>query len=263
MNALTRIREAPDLADLVAATDAIRAAGSIESLAETASAVLRGFGLRYMTCVTVRMLRSVYLHEANFQTWPAEAVLEFARSNLFRHDPIIARSRVQNVAFFWSLDDYDPTNTYHQQIVAIRQRWDIDSGCCIPVPERVGGHSGGRMVLYTSGSDVPRSEASRVMLQLLGGQIASQLATLSAPAEPEHGITRFFETTGLLTTRERQILSWIASGKSSWEISQILAISEHTVNTHIEKALVKLEATNRTEAVVKAVIMNEVDINPR
>jgi DNA-binding NarL/FixJ family response regulator len=35
------------------------------------------------------------------------------------------------------------------------------------------------------------------------------------------------------------------------------------VNTHIEKALVKLEATNRTEAVVKAVIMNEVDINPR
>jgi hypothetical protein len=36
-----------------------------------------------------------------------------------------------------------------------------------------------------------------------------------------------------LTQRERECLTWVAAGKSSWEISRIMAISERTVNFHI------------------------------
>ncbi len=52
------------------------------------------------------------------------------------------------------------------------------------------------------------------------------------------------------------VLSWVAAGKSSWEIGRILSISEHTVNSHIERAVSKLGAANRPEAVAKAIMLD-------
>lgn len=46
---------------------------------------------------------------------------------------------------------------------------------------------------------------------------------------------------------------WTAQGKSSWDISRILSISENTVNFHIKNAMRKLGTTSRTAAVAKAI----------
>jgi LuxR family quorum-sensing system transcriptional regulator SolR len=56
-----------------------------------------------------------------------------------------------------------------------------------------------------------------------------------------------------LTTREREVLRWTGEGKTSYEIGKILGISERTVNFHINNVLLKLTATNKVQAVVKAV----------
>src|SRR5262249_17554406 len=56
-----------------------------------------------------------------------------------------------------------------------------------------------------------------------------------------------------LTLREREVLQWIAVGKSSWDVSVILGISERTVNWLISRAGPKLNAVNRTHAVVNAI----------
>ena len=56
-----------------------------------------------------------------------------------------------------------------------------------------------------------------------------------------------------LSLREQTCLSWAAQGKSSWDIGEILAISENTVNFHIKNAMRKLETTSRTVAAIKAV----------
>lgn len=53
--------------------------------------------------------------------------------------------------------------------------------------------------------------------------------------------------------REKSCLSWTALGKSSWEIGQILSISENTVVFHIKNAMRKLGASSRTLAAVKAI----------
>lgn len=55
-----------------------------------------------------------------------------------------------------------------------------------------------------------------------------------------------------LTPRERECLKWTARGKSSWAISEILALSERTVNFHIANAMNKLNVTSRTHAVAKS-----------
>lgn len=56
-----------------------------------------------------------------------------------------------------------------------------------------------------------------------------------------------------LTARELECLIWAAAGKSEWEISQILGISEHTSEKHLLNAKTKLGAVNRVHAVAEAI----------
>jgi DNA-binding CsgD family transcriptional regulator len=57
----------------------------------------------------------------------------------------------------------------------------------------------------------------------------------------------------LLTNREKEILEWIMKGKTTWEVSTILNISERTVNFHVSNFKTKLNAVSRSQAVVNAI----------
>ena len=58
-----------------------------------------------------------------------------------------------------------------------------------------------------------------------------------------------------LSHREIEILRWTGDGKTSGEISDILYISERTVNFHINNAMIKLNAVNKAAAVVRAAML--------
>lgn len=56
-----------------------------------------------------------------------------------------------------------------------------------------------------------------------------------------------------LSHREREILTWIAAGKSVIEIGEILKISDRTVEWHSRRSIEKLGARTRTNAVAIAI----------
>lgn len=55
-----------------------------------------------------------------------------------------------------------------------------------------------------------------------------------------------------ISFREKEILNWLKEGKTSWDISVILGISERTVDFHVNNIRQKLGATNRPQAVALA-----------
>lgn len=57
-----------------------------------------------------------------------------------------------------------------------------------------------------------------------------------------------------LTSRERECLSWLARGKTTWEIGRILEIADNTVRMHLNACAKKMGATSRLHAVVIALI---------
>jgi DNA-binding NarL/FixJ family response regulator len=72
---------------------------------------------------------------------------------------------------------------------------------------------------------------------VLAGVFASSSVTEKLPA---------------LTQREREVLRLLADGNSNEEIGKKLFISPETVRTHVRKAMDKLDADTRTQAVAKA-----------
>ncbi len=60
------------------------------------------------------------------------------------------------------------------------------------------------------------------------------------------------EANAKITVREKEILRWTAAGKTAYEIGQILLISENTVVFHLKNVLIKLKASNKIQAAVKA-----------
>jgi DNA-binding NarL/FixJ family response regulator len=55
-----------------------------------------------------------------------------------------------------------------------------------------------------------------------------------------------------LNDREVEALTWVARGKTSTEIAEILGLTKRTVDFHLDNARVKLGAATRTEAAIKA-----------
>jgi len=60
-----------------------------------------------------------------------------------------------------------------------------------------------------------------------------------------------------LSPREREILSWVAEGKSNGVIAEILHITESSVITYLERAFRKLEVGNRVTATLRASTLGE------
>ena len=65
---------------------------------------------------------------------------------------------------------------------------------------------------------------------------------------------RLLSPTVDLSGRERDVLKYTADGRTAKETARLLYISTATVQFHIQSAINKLDAKNKTEAVVKAAL---------
>lgn len=55
-----------------------------------------------------------------------------------------------------------------------------------------------------------------------------------------------------LTAKEREVFRWVAEGKTSWDVGQIMAVSERTIKFHLGNIYTKLQVSNRAQAVMVA-----------
>lgn len=93
-----------------------------------------------------------------------------------------------------------------------------------------------------SGADIDRETVETV--GMAAGILVERLLTLGAPTAPP-------DDTVQLTPRERDVLSYVAEGKTDWEIGAILGMSEATARFHADNARRKLGAVNRAHAVAR------------
>jgi DNA-binding NarL/FixJ family response regulator len=100
----------------------------------------------------------------------------------------------------------------------------------------------------------PREDVLRGVLDVAAGQaaiapaVAGLLLSRIAPSLPV-SLEHRGPLEQKLTVRERQVLQMVALGRSNSSIARTLNITDATVRSHVHHLLVKLDLTDRTQAV--------------
>lgn len=102
----------------------------------------------------------------------------------------------------------------------------------------------------------PEKSRSHIQHTLAFGHLFASYVHEAVTRVPESGIIARINAN--LTDREKECLLWTTEGKTSWEVSQILNISERTVVFHINNAVKKLNVTNKQHAVAKAISLGQI-----
>ncbi len=137
------------------------------------------------------------------------------------------------------------------------KEFGLANGASFPVQ---GGR--GEAAMLSVASSQNSRQAKRDVVAMMGkGQLlachlfeAIQRIVLSVGPLPVRGVE--------LTDREKECLLWAADGKTSWEIANIVHVSERTITFHLQNAARKMGVNNRQHAISRALSMGLIGQSP-
>ncbi|MGZ5133163.1 MAG: helix-turn-helix transcriptional regulator, partial [Caldimonas sp.] len=92
------------------------------------------------------------------------------------------------------------------------------------------------------------SDRERDLLDRVGPVLSRLYAALAEPVGREDPVRPL----DALTPREREVIAWLARGKTDRDIAAILGCSHRTVQKHLQRSYEKLGVETRTAAVMRA-----------
>lgn len=176
--------------------------------------------------------------------YPEDWVDHYFAQGYQHHDPVIAFVPNQLAAHTWEqLCVCLPLRAKQKRVMAEAREAGLNCGVSVPVH---GPHGSVAILSFAASENDVDPEICLGRLQPLSAQFHVAYSAIGEGRKLEGPRIE-------LTLRERECLSWVARGKSSWEIGQILGITEFTVAYHVKKAMRKLGSASRIVAVVKAI----------
>lgn len=157
------------------------------------------------------------------------------------HDPLLREAVRRRRPFQWSQVTRERKLTRAEQdVLRYAASFGLKDGFAVPIRDS-GGFIG---LINLAGPAIELDEETRAALILVAPYVYQRVCRLKEGAGPTQSIT----------AREAEILTWIAKGKSDWQIGKILGISGKTVNYHIENVKRKFGVASRIQAVVAALM---------
>ncbi len=173
---------------------------------------------------------------------------EYAQERLYQINYIAAHSRIAIAPFRYDEAPHDPSRQLdYERFSQIMRSYGLREGMMVPVG-RVGQSPAWA---WFSGEKPELDDEAMQVVQLIALFVSGKALALF---QPDGG------DSPQLTAREREVLTWAALGKSSWEIGRILNIAKRTVDEHTQIATRKLGAANRTQAVARAMVNRLIEI---
>lgn len=174
--------------------------------------------------------------------YPEEWLREYFCHGYGRIDPILQRYAQSFQMVAWS--PLLQSAQSRQSRAFVREARDF--GMTFGLTSGLHDPTGSQATLFSvSGRELEGAVRHRAVLAHLVPHLSNALIRVSGiPANPAR--------VDALSLRELEVLRWMREGKSNWEVSRILSVSEATVKFHVKNILGKLHASNRSHAVALA-----------
>jgi LuxR family quorum sensing-dependent transcriptional regulator len=220
---------------------AVDGARSADEVAEIFLSLVRPFGFSRVFAGIIpspgmsmqQQVANVVLHR-----WPDEWSQRYFSQGYLFDDPAIERVTTSTEPFLWSeLEESYGDRPFAKRIMGEAREFKLGFGFTVPM-RALGGQSAGFSIASECGELPPHCRGPLQLLAIYSFGRALSLAEMPPAVK--------------LTPREADVLQWIAEGKTDWEISKILHVSEHLVDKMARQIRIKFGAANRTQAVAQA-----------
>jgi LuxR family quorum sensing-dependent transcriptional regulator len=237
----------PAIEGAVAFAEACERLDTQETVAEAFEAAVRRLGLDHYIVTGFPPPAAPLEPFVILNAWPGEWFERYDSRNYFDDDPVGQFALRQTQPFRWSeIPHYLNSQPRSVVIMEEAKAFGLFDGYCIPLHSPSGGR-GAIALAACQAMDFSASERAAVHVLALTafGRFAALRGEVAAPAPR-------------LSRREREVLTWIAAGKSAWEVSCILSIAERTVIAHLENVRRRLDVANTLQAVVTCIRLGEI-----
>lgn len=180
--------------------------------------------------------------------YPEEWRKTYLRERLHLSDPLARRAVNFTRPYFWSEIPNLPELTDSElRYISMVSRERLGEGIGVPVFGPAG-----RNGYAALGFGMAERPAGDEILEL---QAACQMGHLAYCRL----LLRDLPTETNLSAREREILRWVARGRTNTQIAEVLQLSRNTVETYIRRCFEKLDVNDRVSAALRGMALGMVD----
>lgn len=181
--------------------------------------------------------------------FPEDWVARYRKDGLHRIDPIPRKALHAVRPFHWS-DIYEASDLKPEErrYLSLARETGLGDGFAVPVFGPFGRN--GYVGLGVGAGHEAEDGAEMLVLQT-AAQLAHQRYCEFLFEKRLPGIA--------LSEREREILCWVARGKSNAVIAEILDLSANTVDTYTRRLFAKLEVNDRINAALRGLALGVID----
>ena len=203
---------------------------------------------------SVTSLSAPQIH--SFSNYPEDWFKSYFEESMQKHDPVVKYCFEHTTPIRWDqlieMDEYVDANG--AQIMQRAAEVGLVNGFSIPVKAHTG-----EVAIFSLATEHQENVQSRMLealpySQLFSAKLFEAHTRLSHKEDESKGFN--------LTSREIECLFWACEGKTTWEISKIVDVSERTIIFHLGSATKKLGAVNRQHAVAKAIMCGLIKPTP-
>ncbi len=168
--------------------------------------------------------------------------------NLQKNDPVVNYCFENTVPIRWDqlIQSEGYSSAEHLKVMEKAKQYGLVNGISIPMKAPSGEIA--TLSLVVSDSNVFADGFTNRLAS------AQSFATRLLNNYLRINIESFAKQEVKLSSREKECIFWACEGKTAWEISTILNISERTAVFHLSSVMNKLNASNRQHAVAKAIM---------
>ncbi|MGE8187220.1 autoinducer binding domain-containing protein [Pseudomonas sp. NPDC086278] len=216
-------------------------ATDIRTAFETSLNLVQKLGFSFFCFSITSPPRGPHFGRVNLNNYPMDWNTNYEQNHFSEIDPLLAHCNQSRFPILWEDAVFTKTPTLRQAqkklglIHGWSQSFHDDSGLCSMLSLVRSNHPITPYELYEK-----LGYATFISQRLHGLAAQKSPSRLPSSCKPQ------------LSTREIEVLRLSADGKTAYEISRILSLSERTINFHVHGAIQKLGVNNKIAAVIAA-----------
>jgi LuxR family transcriptional regulator, quorum-sensing system regulator SolR len=233
---------------LCEAFDALQRAQNVDELRVEIEKFAKKMGFEHFVYALTINAPSLKQQHYLLNGFPQEWHKLYTSRDYFKVDPIIRHAETTTLPAIWTEDRFQDGKS--AEFWEEARAFGLGCGVSFAVHEQPGVTG-----IFSLARDKPLDLQALDMAALIGR--AQMFASMLHHAVSRIDLPKLLPAQNVtLTPRERECLRWTADGKTAWEVGRILNIAERTVVFHVNNVIQKLSASNKTQAIVRAVTLN-------